>query len=226
MRGINNLIDTALDVIIKTSKARSTELRAFESVVNNYKDVINTVYINYPHKESILECLSETCLCLEHAMFAAISGFYSVAYDSMRKVIELTVFGVFFDKNNIKYTDWINGAPEFNFTSKLNAIFAFSEISQWISFASCNSIYNDTLCRFKDLSRFTHSSPTTWTKERRHTWKLVFSDGDFKKCNDIALDVVKLSTTIVLLYMSDLIDDAFVRIVDGSIALDITNSRL
>jgi len=226
MRKINNLVDSAIDVIIETSDSNRSKIKDIEILICDFKDIINNIYLSYPLRNSILDCLTEGCLCLEHSMFAAMSGFYSPAFESLRKIIELSIFGINFDKNNIKYTDWIAGNPEFRFSEKLKEIYLFAEISQWNSIPSCSTLRGDILTQFQNLSKFTHSNPTTWIKDQRNTWKLVFSDDLFDIWYETTKKTVELSATITLLYLSELIDDSFVKIVSTNISTDITMSKL
>ena len=200
IKGIVNLFNTTLDVMVTTQDEHLPELEIYENCINCVKEILNSVYLKHHTRESIISCLTEALYSLEHSLLSATSGAYPAAHDQLRKVLELFVLGIFFDKDNAAFQRWLGGASEFAFKPKVRLFFTYPEVVRWDSLTGYTELLTDTFTLFGNLSSYTHSHPTSWAQGARDTWKMVYSKNAFDTWYAASLEVFRLSCTFLLLY--------------------------
>jgi len=217
IKGTLNIFNTTLDVMVKTQVEHPLELEKYEKCINSVKDILNSVYLKHPTKEAIISCLTEALYSLEHSLLSVTSGAYPSAHDQLRKVLELFVLGIFFDKDNAKFLSWLGGASEFSFKPKVKLFFTYPEVVRWNSLTGYTGLLNDTITVFGKLSSYTHSHPTSWAQGARDTWKMVYSKNEFDAWFAASLEVLRLSCTFLLLYLPDTMDEPYERVADHNL---------
>lgn len=216
MDDIEKLIDNGLNVVINTLDNRKIEIGIYHEYEISFKGVINDIYLNYNSKLSIHNTLIEACLNLEHSIFCVTNGFYENSMESLRKVIELVVFGIYFDKDQTAYSNWLSGKSEFMFSNKLNNIYDYQEILRWTSYDFVNHLKRDVNKLFKKLSEYTHSNPTKWQQSSRYTYHLEFISDSFDNWFDSFKMIMEYSVTLLVLYLPESLNEASSRIINES----------
>ena len=189
--------------ISKTAIELESQQRNIESI----KNVINNVILEHKSKISICYTSIESCLCLEHSIYSAVCGFYSSSMESLRRYVELVVFGIYFDKDNLSFNQWLNGNSEFNFTSKLESIFKYPEIRSWSTESFYASLKTEIINIYKKLSMFTHSNPTKWEHGLRLEWELEYSQVKLNEWLFFFSKSMELCTSLLVLYLPDILDE-------------------
>ncbi|BCZ46978.1 hypothetical protein psyc5s11_30450 [Clostridium gelidum] len=226
MNEINIVMDNGINVFLNTLSQKQIEIEVYYKYSSLFKEIINDIYLNYPTKQSILNTLVEVCLNFEHSIFCVVNGFYENSMDSLRKSIELVVFGIYFDKHPGLYTTWLSGRSEFGFKQKLNEIYTFSELGRWANLSFFNSLNDDIYRLFQELSSYTHSNPTKWQQSQRYTNHLEFLSDSFDIWfNDYKI-VIEYSTTLLLLYLPEIVNQASSVLIDHARFEDIMNNIL
>ncbi|MBE1446141.1 hypothetical protein [Paenibacillus sp. OAS669] len=223
MSTIETLINQSIDIYLRSKVDKQAEINDFEENLKSLKDIINSYYITHKEKEAILYTLIESILCLEQSALCALNGLYSLAMDSLRKVVELIVFGMHFDKNPSDFHNWLAGASEFRFSQKLDSVYSFPEIRHW-SNPFNTQLKQDISNIFKSLSQYTHSNPTKWEQNLRDSWQLEFDSGKFTIWNDYLKEVLQCICTLLAIYSPRTINEAYSRIIKPTVFQEIMSN--
>lgn len=217
---LENLFNKGIEVYLTSREKQKQKLDSFDQLSEVIAILINNIYNNEPTKKAVIHTLTEASLNLEHAAYNACAGFYNNSVESLRKVLELAIFGIYFDNNIMDYQGWLYGNEEYRFGSKLKYVFQLPQFSRYTTFNSTN-LKNEINDLYKFFSQYTHSNPARWEQTTRITTVLTYDDQQFCHCMQLLQRVVQLVATVSVMYIPSTLDEPFEGVINPAILTEI-----